>query len=536
MADDILRFAILGLGAGAVYAVTALGVVLIYRGSGVVNFAHGAIGMVGAFLFYNERESGTADLAGVGPGPRTRGAARRGNPSARHATPAPSPGDRAADRDARDLRDPLRLGAGSLRRHRDASSASSCRSTPSRCCPTSRSVGTASSSSIVGVVLTVLLTVVYRATRFGLATSAVAESRRVTAAQGISPDLVATLELGPRFDARRARRSARRQHRRPLRARAHAAHRPGPGGRARRELPFVHAHAHRRSAHRGAPVGDRLAPDLPHAAARTAGDARRVGRVRAVPRHHPRAGRVRPLLAPAGRCDRASPGDRRRSDRSPRPRPGARRRSSCSSRSSSRASTVEAVTTSAAFGVIVLSLVVVTGFTGQLSLAQFALAGIGGWIAATLVADQGAPFVVAAARRDPRGGPGRGARRAPFAAHTRRQPRGRHARPRAWRSRRSSWGTRIAPVGSRGSTSASPTCSASRSTRCTTRSGTQCSPSCSSPPPPCSSRTSVAVEPGGGSSPFGPTSVPPPRSASRCSARSSTRSASALRSPPSEGS
>ena len=59
MADDILRFAILGLGAGAVYAVTALGVVLVYRGSGVVNFAHGAIGMVCAFLFYNERASGT---------------------------------------------------------------------------------------------------------------------------------------------------------------------------------------------------------------------------------------------------------------------------------------------------------------------------------------------------------------------------------------------------------------------------------------------------------------------------------------------
>ena len=60
MAEDILRFAILGLGAGAVYAITALGVVLVYRGSGVVNFAHGAIGMVGAFIFYTERESGTA--------------------------------------------------------------------------------------------------------------------------------------------------------------------------------------------------------------------------------------------------------------------------------------------------------------------------------------------------------------------------------------------------------------------------------------------------------------------------------------------
>ena len=57
---------------------------------------------------------------------------------------------------------------------------------------------------------------------------------------------------------------------------------------------------------------------------------------------------------------------------------------------------VEAVTTSAAFGIVVLSLVVVTGFTGQLSLAEFALAGIGGWIAAALVANEGAPFWLAA--------------------------------------------------------------------------------------------------------------------------------------------
>ena len=49
---DLLRFAILGLGAGAVYGLTGQGIVLIYRGSGVVNFAQGALGMVGAFVFY----------------------------------------------------------------------------------------------------------------------------------------------------------------------------------------------------------------------------------------------------------------------------------------------------------------------------------------------------------------------------------------------------------------------------------------------------------------------------------------------------
>lgn len=47
-----LEFALLGLGAGAVYGLTALGVVLTYRGSGVLNFSQGAIGMIAAFVFY----------------------------------------------------------------------------------------------------------------------------------------------------------------------------------------------------------------------------------------------------------------------------------------------------------------------------------------------------------------------------------------------------------------------------------------------------------------------------------------------------
>jgi len=49
-----IQFAILGLGSGAAYALLAQGIVLIYRGSGVVNFAHGAIAMVGAYLYAEE--------------------------------------------------------------------------------------------------------------------------------------------------------------------------------------------------------------------------------------------------------------------------------------------------------------------------------------------------------------------------------------------------------------------------------------------------------------------------------------------------
>ena len=50
--QDILLFAALGLGAGALIASIALGVVLIYRGSGVINVATGAIAMTGAYLFW----------------------------------------------------------------------------------------------------------------------------------------------------------------------------------------------------------------------------------------------------------------------------------------------------------------------------------------------------------------------------------------------------------------------------------------------------------------------------------------------------
>jgi len=54
--EEPLRFALLGLGAGAVYTLAAQGIVLVYRGSGILNFAQGAIGMVGAFLFFELRD------------------------------------------------------------------------------------------------------------------------------------------------------------------------------------------------------------------------------------------------------------------------------------------------------------------------------------------------------------------------------------------------------------------------------------------------------------------------------------------------
>src|SRR5690606_4922030 len=53
---EILQFIILGLGTGALYALGAHGIVLIYRGSGVINFAHGAMALFGAALFSELRD------------------------------------------------------------------------------------------------------------------------------------------------------------------------------------------------------------------------------------------------------------------------------------------------------------------------------------------------------------------------------------------------------------------------------------------------------------------------------------------------
>ena len=49
--DQFTNAVLLGVGIGAIYAVLAQGIVLIYRGSGVLNFAHGAYAMVGAYAF-----------------------------------------------------------------------------------------------------------------------------------------------------------------------------------------------------------------------------------------------------------------------------------------------------------------------------------------------------------------------------------------------------------------------------------------------------------------------------------------------------
>ena len=56
---------------------------------------------------------------------------------------------------------------------------------------------------------------------------------------------------------------------------------------------------------------------------------------------------------------------------------------------------IDALTVSLCASIVLLSIVVVTGYAGQLSLAQYAMAGFGAWVAGRLVAAYQIPFLVA---------------------------------------------------------------------------------------------------------------------------------------------
>jgi sulfate-transporting ATPase len=186
----IFRFAVIGLGAGSLYALAALGLVLIFRGSKVVNFAQGVMGMMAAYVFYEVHQNWhvTAFLA-IPAGLLTSAA----------------------------------LGAAFfylvIRRLRDASNLIKVVATLALLLVTQEAVllifGAAgrpvssilptNSVTIFGapigedrlwifgivIVLTAVLWAVYKYTQFGLATSAVAENPTAAAALAISPDVIA---------------------------------------------------------------------------------------------------------------------------------------------------------------------------------------------------------------------------------------------------------------------------------------------------------------------------------------------------------
>ncbi|MFN8037469.1 MAG: ATP-binding cassette domain-containing protein [Acidimicrobiia bacterium] len=384
-----VRFAVLGLGAGAVYALAAQGIVLVYRGSGVLNFAHGAIGMVGAFVFYNQREGGTptwlAWVMALGLGAAIGVAFHLGVMRPMRRAPA------LARLIATLGLLTVLLGFGEARWGE----------TPKlvqKLLPTADTVTFWDDVVLgkdrlvillIGAALTTVLMAVYRFTRFGLATTAVAENRQATAAQGISPDVVASVNWAAGgmlavlagilivnitslkvFDLTLL----------VVPALAAAL----VGGFRSFPLTFLGGLLIGVLESEVAYLQVRLGPSVT-----LSGLARSVPfvviivvlvvRGRALPlrgeasEHPPEVGtgRIRPrLVVPAALVVLGS---------------------------TWLISTqlVDAFTTTCAIAIVLLSLVVVTGYTGQLSLAQFALAGMGAWIAAKLVADHAMPFELA---------------------------------------------------------------------------------------------------------------------------------------------
>lgn len=57
-----LLFVVLGLGAGSVYGILGLGLVLKHRSTGVIDFSHGAVAMMAAYVFWSVRSSGVIPL------------------------------------------------------------------------------------------------------------------------------------------------------------------------------------------------------------------------------------------------------------------------------------------------------------------------------------------------------------------------------------------------------------------------------------------------------------------------------------------
>ena len=325
---ELLQFVVLGLAVGALYALIAQGLVMIYRGSGVVNLAQGAFAMLGAFLYYR----------GIGE----------------YGWPTPVAWLVA-------LAVPAALGAAThlliMARLRRASSLVRLVSTlgvfflltatanqiwgydaDPVTSPLPHAVrspfgeGSAISEDrlyLIGIaiVVTAVLTLVFRRTRFGHATDAVAENHLAASGLGLSPDRIAATNwaLGAALAAVTGVFLAPILF---LNVAALALHRAArPGGGAVRPLRVVLADARRGVRHRGHRIGGR-------ALHRGSGRVRPVHvRGRAVPRHvHERVGlpldrvpgdrhgavRRQPRSAPAQRAARPPSGPRIR----PRPRVG----------------------------------------------------------------------------------------------------------------------------------------------------------------------------------------------------------------------
>jgi ABC-type branched-subunit amino acid transport system ATPase component/ABC-type branched-subunit amino acid transport system permease subunit len=198
MLNEVIRFALLGLGVGALYAFASQGLIIIFRGTGVLNFSLGATGIAGVFLQYElQYEHGhnfwVASFFGVllstVLGVLTHWVVLRPLQRKRASTLIQL---------LATLGVLITVQAGVVIRY-----GSKPRQVPSQL-PTNRVVlyGDVSITAdrlwllAIGSASALLLWLLYRSSRFGLETEAVSESERSAAAVGVSPNKVAVLNWG----------------------------------------------------------------------------------------------------------------------------------------------------------------------------------------------------------------------------------------------------------------------------------------------------------------------------------------------------
>ena len=250
--SQVFQFAVIGLGAGSLYAIAAIGLVLVFRGSRVVNFAQGAMGMMAAYVFYELHQNWHLSVVlAIPAGLLVSGA----------------------------------LGAAfyyfEIRQLKDASNLIKIVATLALFVIAQEVINlvfgaqprTVNSSlptnsvTILGasigedrlwifgivIVLTVVLWAIYKYTTFGLATTAVAENPTAAATLAISPDVVAAANwfIGAALGGLAAILVGPDHH--PQRGESQPHRDPHPGGGSDRRLLLLPDHDHRRSGARRRP-------------------------------------------------------------------------------------------------------------------------------------------------------------------------------------------------------------------------------------------------------------------------------------------
>lgn len=200
---DILRFVLIGLGTGALYGLITQGLVLVYRGSGVLNLAQGGFVAVGAYGYYEFRVGmgmptwaslAFAVLLGAAVGALTHVVVLK---RMRHSSPL--------TRVVATLGILIIIQSLAVLRYGDTT-----KSVPSYLPTDSATLLPDISIGLDRIFIFLICSVsvgalwwVYRFTAFGRATSAVAENERAAATLGHSPDRIAVVNwaLGGAFGA-----------------------------------------------------------------------------------------------------------------------------------------------------------------------------------------------------------------------------------------------------------------------------------------------------------------------------------------------